>query len=76
MSKLRPTIVADANDSIRAATRLLELKGKIGGVTQSCISCTTFAERDELCTRWNARPPARVIAFGCNDYQDNEDIPF
>lgn len=30
----------------------------------------------EMCTKFKARPPARVIAFGCKDYEDEDSIPF
>lgn len=46
------------------------------GVQQTCLSCNAFNEETELCGSFNARPPARVIAFGCNHYVDIDDIPF
>lgn len=42
--------------------------------TKTCINCEHFSEDHEICNRWNARPPARVIAFGCEAYTDK--IPF
>jgi hypothetical protein len=40
----------------------------------SCLSCVTFNEERELCGQSNppARPPARVIAFGCPAYIEDE----
>ena len=46
------------------------------GVMASCINCSFFIEAHELCKRFNARPPARVIAFGCKDHLDIQEIPF
>lgn len=46
------------------------------GCQPSCLSCTKFDERTELCEPYQQRPPARIIAFGCNLYVDNDDIPF
>ena len=46
------------------------------GFTSSCLSCQSFIEAQELCKVYNARPPARVIAFGCDRYVDNDGIPF
>lgn len=46
------------------------------GITPSCISCTAFHEQTEICETYNARPPARIIAFGCSSYRDKDDIPF
>lgn len=45
--------------------------------TQCCPNCSHFDEKNELCTAAKpapARPPARVIAFGCEYFLDV--IPF
>lgn len=52
------------------------INGPDDGLTSSCLSCSFFREPTELCNRYNQRPPARVIAFGCKDYLDNDEIPF
>ena len=41
---------------------------------RTCINCVEFDEPKELCKLANARPPARVIALGCDSYIDT--IPF
>jgi len=47
------------------------------GLSPSCLSCEHFRESTEECNAANgARPPARIIAFGCNQYKDKDDIPF
>lgn len=46
------------------------------GIVPSCISCEHFRESTEECLPAGARPPARIIAFGCNLYRDKNDIPF
>lgn len=47
------------------------------GAFPSCLSCKHFQEVHEACMISNyARPPARIIAFGCHQYQDKDDIPF
>lgn len=46
------------------------------GMTSSCISCLAFNEASEWCKTYGARPPARVIAFGCESYDDEDEIPF
>ena len=47
------------------------------GMTPSCISCEHFTESTEECAAAQGqRPPARIIAFGCNVYRDRDDIPF
>lgn len=60
---------------------IAELLGKAEQLVQnnlkSCLSCGFFREKNgETCTAYPgppARPPARVIAFGCPAY---EFIPF
>lgn len=46
------------------------------GLTPSCINCHFFNEADEICRRANSRPPARIIALGCEQWSDLDDIPF
>lgn len=46
------------------------------GMTSSCISCVHFNEPTEICKLFKARPPAKVIAFGCRHYNDSDEIPF
>jgi hypothetical protein len=46
---------------------------------QSCIVCEHFGE-NEICSRYNVRPPARIIVFGCQHYEESShidgDVPF
>lgn len=46
---------------------------------QSCLVCEHFGE-NEVCSRYNMRPPARFIVFGCELFEENSnldgDIPF
>lgn len=42
--------------------------------TRTCLNCQYFDEKFEMCRGYNARPPARVIAFGCDKFEDA--IPF
>lgn len=46
---------------------------------RSCVSCTHFDIHGELCkiSKPNpARPPACIIADGCDWYSDDGEIPF
>lgn len=43
---------------------------------ETCINCTHFAEKEEQCRLYKLRPPARIIAFGCKSYVDEDQIPF
>lgn len=51
-----------------------KLKRDIEVFTRSCINCEHFNEEKELCSMFNARPPARIIALGCEHHID--EIPF
>jgi hypothetical protein len=46
---------------------------------QSCIVCEHFGE-NEVCVKYNVRPPARIIVFGCATFEESshidDDIPF
>lgn len=41
---------------------------------RTCVKCDTFDHEAEVCKRFNARPPAKVIAYGCDEFI--EEIPF
>lgn len=43
---------------------------------KTCITCDHFLEQQEKCNLYDQRPPARVIAFGCDSYKDDNYIPF
>ena len=43
---------------------------------QSCINCEHFDEPNEICKKYNVRPPLRILLFACEMYEDNQDIPF
>lgn len=46
---------------------------------QSCIGCFHFNAANENCNLNNMRPPARIIAVGCECYEPDiceKDIPF
>lgn len=44
---------------------------------KTCVTCEHFALLQETCTKFNAKPPATVIADGCEHYLDFErDVAF
>lgn len=47
-------------------------------MVRCCPNCFFFNKQLELCgcKNVNARPPARIIAFGCDEYMGTEEIPF
>lgn len=44
------------------------------GVVRNCLNCEHFSPSREICTRWDQRPPAHIIARGCPDWE--QEIPF
>jgi hypothetical protein len=61
--------VTEMTEALRAAIR-----EELDRATRTCLNCERFTEATETCGKWNARPPARVIAAGCEDHVD--EIPF
>lgn len=52
------------------------LESKFHYPYRTCLNCFHFIEKDENCKMYNARPPARIIAYGCKSHDDNDNIPF
>ena len=71
--RTKPEIQIDLlNSTIKTLTEL-----KPEDIVESCLTCQNFNEDTEQCGLYFARPPARVIAFGCPSYFNIEDdIPF
>lgn len=42
---------------------------------RSCLNCTRFNEQREVCILYVQRPPAKVIAKGCSEW-DSIELPF
>ena len=48
--------------------------GNIERALRTCVTCEHFDEAKEQCGLNGLRPPARIIAFGCECWEDR--IPF
>lgn len=48
--------------------RTLQIGAANMGMNRTCLSCAHFQEQTELCAKWNARPPARVIVESCPEW--------
>lgn len=59
-------------------SEIAEIVGKVSGMIfrgcQTCLACEEFDENKEQCGLNGLRPPARVIAFGCECFI--EKLPF
>jgi hypothetical protein len=72
---IRPTIRQDRAYELRQ--HLFDwISSYDAELVRTCLTCTLFNEKQELCNKWKSRPPARVIAYGCPDYFAEDEIPF
>lgn len=75
-------VTFNVDDSVSREQAVNDIAKELGRVmrnhldecTKCCPNCLHWQERAELCNLVNARPPARIIAFGCELYDDR--IPF
>lgn len=77
--KPKPTLREEAKLEVSSAAahsaiRVLEMVGNYPYKT--CVRCDNFNLKDELCKLYSLRPPAEIIAFGCEKYDDDEWVPF
>ncbi len=76
---IKPTLRAEAKLELSSAAsnaiyRVLE---DIANYPfRTCIKCDNFDEAKEICKLYNLRPPAKIIAFGCEQYKADDWIPF
>lgn len=50
-----------------------ELNAQLTMLQKNCTTCEEFDNTKEVCKKFNQRPPARIIAYGCEHWYD---IPF
>jgi hypothetical protein len=43
------------------------------GMFQTCLNCCDWNDTTEMCIKFNARPPAKIIVSGCEHHTD---IPY
>lgn len=82
MDKIHPRLRKSALGSLRhfvADAMFTTIESKMAEASfpfQNCLMCDHFDEKNELCRIAKQRPPARVIAFGCASFADQDYIPF
>lgn len=60
----------DVPEMMRLAKKILDSR-----IIPSCLTCGHFAEGPDQCTLYKLRPPARIIAYGCESWK-NTSMPF
>lgn len=61
--------------AVEVADRLAkQITDGLKDAIKCCVNCEYFDEEKETCKQFGQRPPARVIAFGCEAFSDI--IPF
>lgn len=76
---IKPTLREEAKLEISAAASnaaLRVLENSHHYPFKTCMNCEYFDEPTELCKLYKLRPPAKIIAFGCEKYEDGDIIPF
>jgi len=72
---LRWEAVRILNDIARLKETLTSAKAETLHI--SCVNCDNWHHIEEYCKKYMERPPAKIIAFGCNDWTNiDDDIPF
>ena len=77
--KLKPTLRFDAKYDLQSSIHNLVMRAIEGTdpIYKSCMNCINFNEQREGCSLANwQRPPARVIAYGCPQWEDIDEVPF
>lgn len=73
----KPKLRIDAQVELRAAiANWIETTFRGEFPFQNCLNCLNFNEKSEICKLYNAKPPARVIVYGCEKFDDISEIPF
>lgn len=56
-----------AKERVQLQQRIADLI-EAARIERSCLTCMHFDEKNELCHLAHQRPPARVIALGCESF--------
>ena len=55
--------------------------GRVSFPYRNCLNCKCWNEANEICNKFNARPPAEIIVYSCPAYEEDtknmdDEIPF
>jgi len=43
---------------------------------QNCLNCMNWNYEQEICRKWNVKPPVEVLIYSCESYEDDGIIPY
>jgi len=71
---MSPRSGVETNPHLASIADALVEELHLRGVLRSCPDCIHWDDPSETCGKYLARPPAKVIAKGCHEFEPN--IPF
>lgn len=74
--KPMPTIRPSMESNIKYVIEKLFKVSRVGFLYRNCLNCIHWQEGHDKCGKFNIKPPAEVIVYSCEAYEDNDDIPF
>ncbi len=74
--KFRKEAMLDLASGLRGALDRVLKEDQYQHPYQNCLLCDHFNEEKEVCKLYQKKPPARVIAYGCPSFEDEDAIPF
>lgn len=45
-------------------------------IFQNCLNCMHWKYTEDLCGKFNVKPPGDIIVNSCPEYKDDGEIPF
>lgn len=74
---LRKDVLTQFYDTWRNVTwKTIEHNAEFYYPFRNCLNCEFFDENKEYCKRYDAKPPSRIICYGCEGHCDMGNIPF
>lgn len=73
--KPMPTIRPSSTSSVQYAIEKIFKVREADFPYRNCLNCINWDHGNEICKMFNARPPATIIVYSCEKYEEN-DIPF
>lgn len=62
--------------SIKYAVEKIFKVNRVGFLYRNCLNCIHWEEGNDQCGKFKLKPPAEIIVYSCEKYEDNDDIPF